>query len=115
MRTRPTAVSLSLCLSLLLGVQLMPTHWVRRGEYIVPTMGTTDEQSAISTGQTSSAWGLSRDGQHYRGSLGTPWGSMNDALPYEWAKKFWLCGNQTISMAGTGLYWQDRPLLMCIF
>lgn len=40
--------------------------------------------------------------------------NLNDALPYDWVKNLWLCGCP-FSMAGTGLYWDSRPLIMCVF
>lgn len=41
-------------------------------------------------------------------------GNLNDALPYSWASKFWLCGCP-LSLEGSGLYWDTRPLVMCMF
>lgn len=51
-----------------------------------------------------------------RGIAGATWETnLNDWLPYDWAKKFWLCGCPPISMEGSGLYWQSRPIIMCMF
>lgn len=128
--------SLAVGLAMTLGVQLMPSHWVKKGDYIVPVIG---EQSAShpfwKTGRSGGAdsagssvvpgSGFGPDGntglgsQYLRGDwpLNDPDGwetDLNDALPWDWARRFWLCGNE-FSLQGSLLYWEDRPLRMCIF